>query len=127
MSVGCRWAAGEEIGELGLQDAELVAPGVAHHPEVVVTFFLVVPARRTERFQTATSASPEIDNEITVVTTWHGAKDRPAGARPMRSFSRPDCVGASGDQILRSSPQILPTQLRDDQTAWSRSESKRSD
>src|SRR5689334_4409693 len=38
------WAPGEEVGELGLEDAEFVAPGVAHDPEVVVALLLVIPS-----------------------------------------------------------------------------------
>jgi hypothetical protein len=46
-------ALGEENGELGLQDTELVAPGVAHDPEVMSALLLVVPPLRAECFEPA--------------------------------------------------------------------------
>ena len=49
--VGPDVALGEEVGEVDLEDAELVGPGVAEDPEVVAAFLLVVPAGGAERFE----------------------------------------------------------------------------
>jgi len=40
-----------EVGELRVQDAELVAPGVVHDPEVEAAFLLMIPAGGAECFQ----------------------------------------------------------------------------
>ncbi len=41
----------DEVGEVDLEDAELVVPGVAEDPEVVAAFLLVVPAGGAEGFE----------------------------------------------------------------------------
>jgi hypothetical protein len=43
--------AGEEVGEQGREDAELVAPGVAQDPELPATFGLMIPAGGAEGFE----------------------------------------------------------------------------
>ncbi len=45
-----RLPSAEQIRELRLEDAELLAPGLAHDPEVVAPFLLVVPAGGPECF-----------------------------------------------------------------------------
>ena len=47
------WALGEQVGEVDLEDAELVVPGVAEDPEVVAAFLLVVVTGRAEGFEAA--------------------------------------------------------------------------
>src|SRR6266508_859824 len=42
---------GEQLREIRLEHAELIAPRVAQHPEVVAAFVLVVPAGGAERFE----------------------------------------------------------------------------
>src|SRR6266540_3647004 len=42
---------GEQLREVGLEHAELVAPRVAEYPEVVAALLLVVPAGGAERFE----------------------------------------------------------------------------
>jgi hypothetical protein len=50
--LGGPWPApGEQLGEVRVEHAELVAPGVAHDPEVEAALLLVVVAGRAQRFQ----------------------------------------------------------------------------
>ena len=44
-------APGEQLGEVRVEHAELVAPGVAHDPEVKAALLLVVIAGRAQRLQ----------------------------------------------------------------------------
>src|SRR5215218_1924473 len=50
--LGRPWPApGEQLGEVRVEHAELVAPGVAHDPEVKAALLLMVIAARPERLQ----------------------------------------------------------------------------
>jgi hypothetical protein len=78
-----------------LEDAELVAPGVAHDPEVVAAFFLVVPTGRAEGFEASDLGLDEARMAIRGAIPMQNGDAFPHGSwlavpevQPMRDFDR---------------------------------------
>jgi hypothetical protein len=64
--VGPRWALCKESRELGLQDAELVAPWIAHDPEAMLALLLVAPPHGAECFKPADFSLHVVGFEVDV-------------------------------------------------------------